>query len=61
MGSWLDDKFGQEFQEEIAQWVHDNYDIDDLYTDKEIRNWLEENAKEYDYEMSEQENDNGKI
>jgi hypothetical protein len=53
MGNYLDDKFGQTFHRLAVEFILDNYDIEDLYTDKEIRAWLEEKAKDYDYERAE--------
>ena len=47
--SYENTKFGEDFLDQMVEFVHDHNTIDELYTEKEIRAWLEDNAKDYGY------------
>jgi hypothetical protein len=42
-------KFGEWFFEDIVEWLADQLEIDEIFSDKQIEKWLEYHAKDYGY------------
>ena len=49
MSGYMATKFGNDFLDEVVEWVHENYTIDELYTVDEIGELFEEKAHDYGY------------
>ena len=47
--NYLESRFGEHFLDDIKIWIAENFDIYELYTKQEIRDWLKENAEDFGY------------
>ena len=45
----LENKFGNYFLDDIKIWIAENFEIEELYTSQEMRDWLKENAEDFGY------------
>ena len=55
MKVYAEQRFGKAFFDSIIEWLADELEIDEVFSDKQIEKWLEYHAKDYGYVKEDEE------